>query len=94
MNQVAIIADRSFETNLCRERTTARIFESTLQAFSDGRHAKKLRMVLVIGLVAVSMALQPTHCRAQAEIDPDHYDTFDSAPQPQAKPTIAVGARR
>jgi hypothetical protein len=93
MNEIAIIADRSFETDLCRERTTARIFESTLQAFSDGRHAKKLRMVLVIGLVAVAMAIQPTHCRAQAEIDPDHYDTVDSGPLPQAKPTIAIGQK-
>ena len=57
------------------------------------RHRKKLKMALVIGLVAVAMALKPTHCRAQAEIDPDHYDTVDGGPLPQASPAIAVGQK-
>ena len=57
------------------------------------RHRKKLKMALVIGLVAVAMALKPTHCRAQAEIDPDHYDTVDSGPLSQASPAIAVGQK-
>jgi len=31
-------------------------------------------MVLAIGFLGMSVALKPGTCRAQAEIDPDHYD--------------------
>jgi hypothetical protein len=36
--------------------------------------AKKLKMVLVIGFLGMLVALKPGICRAQAEIDPDHYE--------------------
>jgi hypothetical protein len=37
--------------------------------------AKNLEIALVIGLLGVLVTFMPTPCRAQAEIDPDHYDT-------------------
>jgi hypothetical protein len=49
----------------------------------------QLKMILGIGLMGVLTMLKPTLCRAQAEIDPDHYDTVENAPVSQAKPTIA-----
>jgi hypothetical protein len=37
--------------------------------------ATNLKIALAIGLVGVSVTFIPTPCRAQAEIDPDHYET-------------------
>jgi hypothetical protein len=37
--------------------------------------AKNLKIALAIGLLGVLVTFIPTPCRAQAEIDPDHYDT-------------------
>jgi hypothetical protein len=37
MNQIAVIADRNFDTDPCGERTPTRTLESTLQALSEGR---------------------------------------------------------
>src|SRR5215467_4671154 len=50
-------------------------------------------MVLAVGFLGILMSLKPATCRAQAEIDPDHYDTVDSGPLPQAMPTIAAGQK-
>ena len=36
--------------------------------------AKKLKMVLAIGFLGMLVQLMPGTCRAQAEIDPDHYE--------------------
>lgn len=38
------------------------------------KKAKKLKMVSAIGFVGMLVALKPGICRAQAEIDPDHYE--------------------
>jgi ketosteroid isomerase-like protein len=43
MNQIAITANRSFETDLCGERTPMRILESTLQALSEARTSDVIR---------------------------------------------------
>jgi len=53
----------------------------------------QLEMILGIGLLGVLTMLKPTPCRAQAEIDPDHYDTVKNEPVPQGKPTIAVSQK-
>lgn len=50
----------------------------------------QLKMALVAGFVTTLIMLKPAICHAQAEIDPDHYDTITqksvrSAP-PKAKP--------
>lgn len=39
------------------------------------QEAKNLKIALAIGLLGVLVTFIPTPCRAQAEIDPDHYDT-------------------
>ena len=43
MNQIAIIANRSFETDPCGERTPLRILEATLHALSEGRISDAVR---------------------------------------------------
>ena len=53
----------------------------------------QLKMILGIGLLGVLTMLKPTPCRAQAEVDPDHYDTVENEPVPQGKPTIAVSQK-
>jgi hypothetical protein len=45
MNQIAIIADRRFETVPCGERIPTRILESTLQALSEGRTSDAVRQI-------------------------------------------------
>jgi len=47
------------------------------------QESKKPKMALVIGLLGMLAALMPGTCRAQAEIDPDHYET-SSADAPAA----------
>lgn len=47
----------------------------------DCRIATKLNVVLVAGFLCMLMMLKPTACRAQAEINPDHYEDSAAAVQ-------------
>jgi len=43
----------------------------------------KSSTLLVIGLVLVGAALMPATCRAQSEVDPDHFEMTNVDPIPQ-----------
>jgi len=53
---------------------------------------RRLNMGLAIGFLGMLLALKPGTCRAQAEIDPDHYD-ISSANTPTANVQKTVEAR-
>jgi len=42
------------------------------------KNASKIKIGLVIGLLGILMMFRPSSCQAQAEIDPDHYDSVDA----------------
>lgn len=42
------------------------------------RKARTLNMVLGIGFLGILMMFKPATCLAQAEINPDHYDTVNN----------------
>ena len=44
------------------------------------KRATTLQMALVIGFLVISVMLKPTVCRAQAEINPDHYEGIQEEP--------------
>jgi hypothetical protein len=44
----------------------------------------EFKLALMIGFLGV-LPLKPLDCRAQAEIDPDHYDTVDNHPASSVK---------
>ena len=52
----------------------------------------KLKAALGAGSLGILMTLNPATCRAQMEINPDHYDTpADSAAATKAKPNRSAG---
>ena len=53
------------------------------------RKATKLRMLVAMGFLGILMTLKPPTCRAQAEINPDHYDT----PANESTSTIRTNAK-
>ena len=44
--------------------------------------ARKLKVVLLTGLVGILMTFNPSICQAQAEISPDHYEMTNAGPKP------------
>ena len=55
--------------------------------------AKKLKMLLAIGFLGMLVPLMPRTCRAQAEIDPDHYEVSSrDTPTANIPPTTSTRA--
>jgi len=54
------------------------------------RRGTKLKLAIVIGCLGILMTLKPTACRAQAEIDPDHYDFIHDEPFAAARNDAAT----
>jgi hypothetical protein len=46
------------------------------------KNARKLKVVLLTGLVGILMTLNPSICQAQAEISPDHYEMTNAGLKP------------
>jgi len=46
------------------------------------KNAMKLNVVLVTGFLGILMALKPSTCQAQAEINPDHYEVTNAGGKP------------
>ena len=63
----------------CKTRSQAK----TKNQQRDRRNQMKSSTLLMIGLVLVGAALMPATCRAQSEVDPDHFEMTNVDPIPQ-----------